>query len=235
MRSERRLEAFRRSLFRNAPAKAVSLAVAVVVFFFVRTTSLEQRFITVPLELRTAPRYTVTAGLPATATITLRGEGTQIFQLQPGDVVVYVDLTDRKNEGVYRVPVLFEKHGEAAVLDPLEITVEPTEVTATLEQVLTRSIRVVPSISAPPPAGYVLTGTTVEPATIQVTGPRRGVQALQTVMTLPIDLSETRETVELEVRLDFDAKLFRLSGGAQAKVRATIQPEKQPFNVETSR
>ena len=111
------------------------------------------------------------------------------------------------------------------MLDPLEITVDPTEVTATLEQLLTRTVRVVPSYSSPPPAGYVLTGTTLEPATVQVTGPRRGVQAIQSIQTLPIDLSETRETVELEVKLDYDARLFRLSGDAQARVRATIVSE----------
>jgi YbbR domain-containing protein len=211
-------------LTKNAPAKVVSLAVAVVVFYFVRTTSLEERFITVPLELRIASRYTVTAGLPTSATVTLRGEGGSIFQIVPEDIVVYVDMTEQRNEGVFRVPVRFEKRGEAAILEPLEVRVEPTEVTATIEQVVTRSIRVSPVIAAGPPPGYILSSFAAEPTTVQVTGPRRTVQALKTVPTVPVDLSETRESATLAVKLDYDARLLKLAGDAQVRLSVEVTP-----------
>lgn len=214
-----------RALVRNAPAKAVSLAVAVVVFFFVRTTSLEQRFVTVPLVARTAPRFTVTGGLPATATLTLRGKGDAIFRLSPEDIVVYVDLTENRNDGDYRVPLQFEKHGEAAVVEPLEITVEPLEVTATVEQVISRMVRVRPVFGAAPPTGFLLEGYEVDPPTVQVTGPRRRVQALQTLPTLPVDLSEVLEVTTLDARLDFDARAFTLPAGAAVKVVVTVRPQ----------
>jgi YbbR domain-containing protein len=212
----------RKTLFRNAPAKIVSLGVAVVVFFFVRTTSLEERFITVPLEARISTRYTVTSGMPTLATVTLRGEGEQIFQVSPEDIVVYVDLSGNRNEGVYRVPVLYEKKGQAAALDPLEVTLEPTEVTATVEQVVSRTLRVLPVISGSPPEGFELTGYSAEPSSVQVSGPRRTVLALQSVPTIPVDLSDTRESSVFSVRLDYDARLIRVASGSQVQLSVRI-------------
>jgi YbbR domain-containing protein len=229
LRSSSLVDRIRKSLFRNTPAKVVSLAVAVVVFYFVRTTSLEERFITVPLEARISSRYTVTSGLPASATVTLRGEGDKIFLVSPDEIAVYVDLAGSRNEGVFRVPVLYEKRGEAAGLDPLEVTVEPAEVTATIEQVVSRTVRVLPVFSSGPPAGYVLTGYAADPGTVQVSGPRRTVQALQALPTVPVDLSETRESTVLSVKLDFDARLLKLTGASQVDLDVRIAPpEKTP-------
>jgi YbbR domain-containing protein len=211
-----------KGLLRNAPAKIVSLGVAVVVFYFVRTTSLEERFVTVPLELRISSRYTVTAGLPRSATVTLRGEGGAIFQISPDDIVAYVDLSGNRNEGVYRVPVLYEKKGDAAVLDPLEVTVEPAEVTATVEQVISRTLRVLPVISGGPPEGYELAGYSADPSSVQVSGPRRIVQGLQAMQTVAVDLSDTRESSILSVKLDYDARLLRLPGGSQVQLAVRI-------------
>lgn len=227
VRSSTPIEWIRRSLFRNTPAKIVSLAVAVVVFYFVRTTSLEERFITVPLEARISSRYTVTSGLPASVTVTLRGEGDKIFLVSPDEIAVYVDLAGNRNEGVFRVPVLYEKRGEAAGLDPLEVTVEPAEVTATIEQVLSRTVRILPVFSSAPPAGYVLSGYSAEPSTIQVSGPRRTVQALQALPTVPVELSDTRESVVLSVKLDYDARLLKLSGPLQIALDVRIAPPKE--------
>jgi YbbR domain-containing protein len=218
----------RKYLLRNAPAKIVSLAVAVVVFSFVRTTSLGERFITVPLELRISSRYVVTAGLPTSATVTLRGDSDNIFQIAPEDIVVYVDLNDRRNEGVFRVPVRFEKHGEAAVLDPLEVKVEPAEVTATIEQVVSRTVKVLPVIASGPPPGYALDGYTVEPLSVQITGPRRSVQGLQAISTVPVDLSDVRESTVLSVKLDYDSKLIRIAGAAQVQLDVRVSIPEAP-------
>lgn len=228
------IDRIRKSLFRNAPAKVVSLAVAVVVFYFVRTTSLEERFITVPLEARVSSRYTVTAGLPASVTVTLRGEGDKIFLVAPDEIAVYVDLAGNRTEGVFRVPVLYEKRGEAAGLDPLEVTVEPAEVTATIEQVVSRTVRVLPVFSSGPPAGYRLAGYAADPGTIQVSGPRRTVQALQSLPTVPVDLSDTRESAVLSVKLDYDARLLKLAGNAQIDLDVRIEPPAEtPESVES--
>jgi len=69
--------------------------------------------------------------------------------------------------------------------------------------------------------------TPAGPSTIQVSGPRRTVQALQALPTVPVELSDTRESVVLSVKLDYDARLLKLSGPLQIALDVRIAPPKE--------
>jgi hypothetical protein len=206
----------------NAPVKVISLAVAVVIYFVVRITSLEERFVTVPLEARLAEGFIVTSDPPSTARVTLRGEGDAIFRVVPEDIAVFVDLEQYTTEGVFRVPVRFEKLGQAGTVDPLEVRVEPQEVTITIERVIERTVRVSAVIGAMPPHGFELEDYAVNPSSVLISGARRVVQDVQALPTQPVDLSDSREDVSLRVELDYDAQELQLPGGSLVEFSARI-------------
>ena len=57
----------------------------------------------------------------------------------------------------------------------------------------TRTVPVVPQVHGHPAPAHVLGGVKVEPATVQITGPRTTIESRRAVDTLPVDVSGHRQ------------------------------------------
>ncbi len=199
-----RIRSFLARLFANWPAKILSLTAAIVLFLFYRVNTLDERFFSVKLEVRVPADYTVAAPHPQSARITLRGEEDLIYPILENDIVAYVDLTIHESEGVFRAPVKVQKQGTALDVEPLEIRVEPPEITVTLEREIQKSVVVVPRVTGNPARGYELARFTLTPSDVEVKGAASHVEPITEVLTEEIDLSGRSESFDSRVRLIFD-------------------------------
>ena len=73
--------------------------------------------------------------------------------------------------------------------------------TAERDQPTVRALRVAPDVRGVPASGYILEHIFVEPAAVQVVGPRSTIERRDTVTTVPVDVSGRRETVADTVAL----------------------------------
>jgi hypothetical protein len=210
-------------LLSNWPAKVVALAAAVLLVVFNDVARLEERFFSVPLELVLDEGYVPGSPYPANVRVRLRGNSDGVFQVLEEDVRAYVDLSEHQSEGVYKGPVEIERQGTALEVDPLEIRVEPLEVTVALERKINKSLEVRPTLNGFPPSGYQLSQFRLTPSTVEVEGPRSEVEDLTHVVTEDIELAGRREDFSVRVRLVRPDPLVAFPGGDVVEFRGVIE------------
>ena len=209
-------------LFRNWPAKVLSLALALLLLVFHDITRLEERFITVPLEVRLAETLVPASPYPQQVRLRLRGESEQVYRVVENDLRAYIDLEQYTAEGEHRVPVHVERLGISAEPGTLEISVEPAVITLTLEEKAVRSVEVQESTSGFVPGGFELERIIKTPSSVEVEGPRSRVERVDSVRTEDIDLTNRREDFTERIRLVSPDPLIRFRGGDIVELRGIV-------------
>ncbi|HKJ84706.1 MAG TPA: CdaR family protein [Spirochaetia bacterium] len=206
----------------NWPAKIIALGIVIVVVLLNDLADVTERYFSVPLEIRVSGNVVPGDAFANRVRVRLRGDEDQIFDILEEDVIAYADFTDHESEGIFRAPVEIVRTGTALDVEALEVTVEPVNVTVTLEEKLVRSLEVVPSISGFPPPGYELSDYRVSPTTVNVVGPRSRVEGLTQILTEEISLSDRTADFSERVRLARPDPLVEFPGGAIVDFRALI-------------
>jgi YbbR domain-containing protein len=155
--------------------------------------------------------------------VRLRGNSDGVFQVLEEDIVAFVDLSEHDSEGVYKGPVEIEKSGTALEVDPLEVRVEPLEVTVALERKIYKSLEVRPSLNGFPPSGYQLSQYRLTPSTVEVEGPRSRVEDLTHLVTEDIEIAGRREPFSVRVRIVRPDPLIAIPGGDVVEFRGVIE------------
>ncbi|HOX31521.1 MAG TPA: CdaR family protein [Spirochaetales bacterium] len=219
MRNRRPLE----RLTRDWPAKILSLAAALLLFFFYRLNRLEDRYLAVPLEVAQGEEYSPSSQLPRSVRIVLRGESNAIFSIQEGDVRASLDLSGYRSEGVYRAAVRIEKRGSALGVDPLEIKAEPSEVAVGIERRVSRVVPVTPSFRGFLEPGFELASFEIQPAEVEIDGPASAVGRVADVATDFVELSGRSADFSVKVKLVKKDALVSFAGIDQAEFRAVVR------------
>ncbi len=214
---------FLRALLSDLPVKVICLTAAAILFLFHRVNTMTERFFSVPLQVSVPAGLAVATPYPRSVRITLRGSEDSIYPILEEDIEATADLDNHRGPGVFRAPVRIARRGTAANVEPLEIKVEPQEVTFTLEPVADRRVSVVPDLRGSPAYGYEMVQTSVTPPTVSVRGARSRVQALTGLSTEEIDLSGRSATFSAHVKVLAPGSLVRIAGDPFVDFHATIQ------------
>jgi YbbR domain-containing protein len=212
-----------RRLLSDLPVKVICLSAAVILFLFNRINSLSDRFVSVPLTVDVPAGFALASAYPRTVRITLRGEEAAINAILEEDLAASVSLEDRTAPGVYRTGVKVERRGTALNVEPLEVRVDPQQISFTLEPLLERRVTVAPEIKGVPAYGYELAGYDLTPRTVLLRGPGSRVQAVGTLLTDEVDLTGRSAPFTLRVRVVVPDVLLVLAGDPFVEFKASIQ------------
>ncbi len=198
------------SIVSDWPAKILSLVAAALLFLFYRANTMDERFFSVPLQVDAPTGLAISRPYPKSARVTLRGKEEAIFSVLEEDIEVFADFGRFESEGQYRIPIRVRRKETSLNIEPLDLRVEPAEISITMEQKIEKSVPIEPVLSGAPPSGFDLVQYTLSPQTVEVSGPRSIVETLETVRTREIDLeertgdfSEAVEIVEENTLLDY--------------------------------
>lgn len=180
-------------LVENWPAKVLSLAFALVLAQFYKGSLLERKYLSVPLTIENASELVSGVMLPKTVKISLWGEAAGIASIREDDIAAYLDFSAFDSEGNYQVPVQTRKRGMALNVSPLEISVLPSELDIKLEKKLSKKVDVKLSLRGIPSEGYEIYETSVDPATVEISGPSSVISSMSDVFTNNV-LMESRKT-----------------------------------------
>lgn len=97
--------------------------------------------------------------------------------------------------------------------------IEPDRVTVRLEEKATRAVPVVVRFSGKPAADFIVSYTRVEPATVELVGPKSVVAPMTSAATKAVDIEGLSDSVKKEVVLDLPEYV-------------TLSGEKRPLNAE---
>jgi len=221
------------SLAENWPAKVLSVALALILFVFHEMNTLTTRTIIIPLTVETNSALAPGNAYPRSVRVRLRGESEGVKSILDSDIEAYLDFSRHESEGQYRAPVQIRKKGSALVPEPLEITVNPLEVSVILDKRVNKTVPLAASIQGNAADGFELIAYSVSPDEIAVSGPLRIMEAINDIKTDPIDIEGRKNDFSVMVNIaNPDPLLLSIRGDAYAEFRCVIRPSVLVRNID---
>ncbi len=184
---------------------------------------MEERFFTVPLKVLINDRLIVSGEYPRTVRVTVKGRGEDILLILEDDISVSADFRPYTKEGEYTSPVKVVRKGAALGIKPIEVLVEPMEVTVSLEKKVTKSLEVKPSIIGYPEKGYDISQYFITPSSVEVQGPESVISSLGFINTEDIDVSARKNDFTVRVRLRKPSPSVIFPGGNVVEFTAVVE------------
>jgi YbbR domain-containing protein len=212
------------SIIENWPAKVLSVAVALVLFVFYRMNTLTTRPLTIPLTVQTDSELMPVNAYPRTVRIILRGEDDVIKSVADSDFSANADFSRYKTNGWYRAPVQIRKEGSALGVEPLEITVNPLEISVHLDRKITKTVPLVVGFQGRTASGFDLIDYSVSPREITVSGPLSVLDSVTEFQTEPVELQGRSVDFNTVVNIINTNHFVSLRGNGTAELRGIIRP-----------
>jgi YbbR domain-containing protein len=197
---------------------------ALIISVFHRMGSFETRFFSTQLRIETNDTLVPVDLQGRVARISLKGDINSINTILDEDIEVYIDLQRYTLEGSYQVPVQVRKKGSAVGIEPLEIKIDPMEISLELERKINRNIAVTPVFRGTVADGYQLTSQTINPPSLTVEGPRSIVETITGFKTDIIDLEGRYEDFSIQVNIIHNEPLIVIRGNSTIEFRCQIRP-----------
>lgn len=171
---------------KNWPVKIICFILAVAIYFFYQVSLLESKNFVIPLEIKASGTVVPVSGLEKykSVKITIRTKSNRINSISESDFKAYIDLTSYTKNGEVKIPVIVEPSDKALLLEPLEISVSPSNLKIKIENKKTKTVRIQPSVIGIPAYGFKQTSISCEPNAVTICGPSSFVDKID-YMSLP--------------------------------------------------
>lgn len=210
-------------LFENWVLKLVSLAFAVVLWFFVMGESRMEVTHVVPLEYDRLPKGLMIANeVPSSVAVRINGPRSLQVNLNPNDITLRVDLYDL-SAGV----TSFKRLEESLNLPSgLKITrISPSFVDVKLDRVRDKEIPVKVVLVGQPVEGFLVSEVRSVPEKVVVTGAESELKGVSEVETDEVDLTNVRESFSQTVALSYAGTYTSLKDAKTVDIRVVLKPD----------
>ena len=185
-------------------------------------STLEERFFSVPLRVESNGVLMPSSTYPSIVRINLRGEGNTIHPIVEDDIDAFIDIDKFDVPGAHTLPVQWRKKSTALGAEPLQITVEPAEITLVLDYRIHKIVPLVPKFQGQVDSGYAMTSYTVNPSQVIIDGPMELVWHTLQVSTEPVDLDGARDDFTMTVDVLSPDPLLTVRGTRKAEFHGII-------------
>lgn len=213
----------------NLGTKTVSIVIAIVLWVVVLGSRSVEATKEIPLEIITPADIVPSNEIPDR--ITFRFSGPKAFLraiLDRHEEPIHVNLSDAKPGLVtYR----FFSDNIRVPIGVKVLSINPTALLIKLEYLKRREVLVKPILQGSPPEGYRIVNTTVKPEYVRVKGAESRVDAISEISTIPVDVSELRQSIEREVALDLNRNTLQIES-ALPKISITVEPVSANFKIK---
>lgn len=205
----------------NWPVKIICLVLAVFLSEFYRGTLLDRRSLIIPLTVKTDGHLVPAEQYPAKIKVTIWGDATGIGSIGENDITAFINISDFKTEGTYRIPIKTRLTGTVVPIGNMEISTEPAILTLRLATNIRKQVPVSLSLRGIPADGYEVTESSLEPAAIDIEGPAERVEQINELVTEPLSIEARTNGFSGTVAIINDDPLISIVGKAQ--VQSTVK------------
>ena len=184
----------------NPGLKVVALVLAVLTWFFVKGVTSDWRTVDgVPLEILPPPGMTVLAANVSRVNVMVRGTREDVSPITRQDLSAVVDLSRQDERGELNVKITprMIRHSRRVRVT----TIEPSEVTVTVDEIVERMLTVRPVLAGELPNGLKVERVMINPETVRIRGPQAVLEEMDAIATLPIDITGRRTSFRERVEL----------------------------------
>jgi YbbR domain-containing protein len=213
-----------RLLSENLALKLISLAFAIVLWFFVMGEKRHEVSHIVPVTYRGVPEGLIIANqVPGSAEVAISGPRALLSHLAGGDMTIVVNLA-----GVEAGVTSFKRLEESLQI-PAGLTVtriSPAYVDVKLERIRDKQVPVRAVLSGEPAAGFRVRRIRIMPSRVTISGAESELKAVSEVVTEGIDLAGVRESFSQTVSLSHSRPFTSLK--TQRTVEVQVQLSADP-------
>lgn len=195
---------------------------AMIIVFFTRLNSLKEEPVVVLLDVKTNNNFTFTESIPSKVTLRLRGESSEIEKISLDDIGAYIDVSEIETEGVYTLPIEIDQSRIIGKANNMEITVNPVTITTTIEEKITKYLRIEPVVTGIPSHGYEITSYYTNPALISVTGPKSHLSSKDSIKTEPVIVTGKNDNFTQRIKLDRTDSLLGFPEGDYVEFKGIV-------------
>jgi len=206
----------------NWPAKALSLALALLLFVFHRINTLEDRYSAVPLNIENQTDMVPSSSLPRTIRISLRGDAEAINSILEDDIEAYIDLSIYGSPGSYLAPVHVRRKGGDLGFEGIEIGIDPPDIRISLDRKSSKFVPLNAVLRGQVEVGYVLRAYSLNPTQVVIEGPSEQVENIRELSTDFIDLDGRTGDFTVMVNIINRNPLVVVRGNGMTEFRGTV-------------
>jgi hypothetical protein len=208
--------------FRNVALKALSVALAVMLWIIVAGEETIERGMRVPLELRQFPAGLELQGeAPLLVDVRVRGGAGTLSRLGAGDIAAVLDL-----HGARPGHRLFQLTPDQvrAPFGVQVVQVTPQTVALAFEASASRVVPVVPAVEGDPAPGYIAQQLLADPKSVEIVGPESAVERVKEAVTEPVSIEGATQDVTDTVSVGLLDPALRLKNPRLATVTVHVVP-----------
>jgi YbbR domain-containing protein len=219
-----------RMLFDNLPLKAVSLVVAVLMWFVIAGEKTSERGLLVPVELQNLPKdLELTGEVIHSVEVRLRASPGIIHGLGPRDVSALVDLR-AVTEGERIVHLTAETIRTPFGVKVVKVT--PSLLILNFERTLEKEVPVRPRLVGQPAPGRQVAEIRSDPPQVRIVGPRTRVERVESAFTEPVSVANASQSVTATVSIGLEDAMLRLVSASKVNVSVRIAEEQGRRTLE---
>jgi YbbR domain-containing protein len=207
---------------RNLWLKVLAVALAATLWLTVAGEQIVERSLRVPLEFRNIPAgLEIVGDPPVTVDVRVRGSSGVLSRLDPGEVVVVLDLrTARAGSRLFHL-----RHDEVQAPYGVEVSqVVPSTLSLELEKTNSRTVPVVPAVEGDPAPGFVVGQITADPSTVEIRGPESRLNEVPEATTEPVIVARATGPITDTVTIGVADPAVRLTQPQNATVTVAVVP-----------
>ena len=209
----------RRHVIHNLGLKITSLLLASALWLAVSSSPSSEVALRVPIIFRSMPaNLEISSENVPEVRLRVRGPERVVRRLQPQDVRPELDLT-----GVTAGERTFDLTRAISVPNGLELSqVSPSEVLLSFDERAKRQVPVKPRVVG------AFASITIDPTTVEITGPRKQVEAVDVAITDPIDVTGVLDQLTVTRPAYVSDPLIQVVNPRPVRITITIQKGKPP-------
>ncbi len=124
------------TILTNWIPKVFSFLIALFIVLAVRFMNVNDRVVTLPLEVTLPESYSAVSLVPDTVDVVITGSDSIIYLVEPETIKAYADFSSVSGPGITRVPVTLEYAGDIFTADGLTVSARPSSVRILFEEKL---------------------------------------------------------------------------------------------------
>lgn len=210
---------------KNKGLKLTALLLAIAAWLAVGSEERTEASIQFGLELVNIPKeLLITNEIPTYIEAQVQGPRSAIRELANDRLHKQIDLA-RAAPGTLTVPL-----SPASLNLPrgvIATRIRPSSLTITLDEALTKKLPVQPIIQGSPAPGFEVGEVKITPQEVLLTGPKKVMQQLKVINTVPVDIQNLTSSVSKNVDLDFQNQALTYKDPQPLVAKINIRPKTQ--------
>jgi YbbR domain-containing protein len=215
--------------FRHLGFKFLAVALSAGLWFAVAGEQTVERSLRVPLETRNTPeQLELVENPPSTVEVRVRGGADLLSHLSQSDLVAVIDLASAR-AGRRFFHLMRDQVRAPYGVEVMQIA--PSTIALRFETSATHRIPVQPTIEGEPAPGFTVGAITIDPQSVEVTGPESALKALKEAITEPISIAGARGRIKESVNIGVADSSVRLRSSGTALVSVEIEATAEDYTV----